>query len=151
MQPIKTILCPTDFSPCSRAALQLAMQLAKNLGAKLRLVHVFQLPYYTGMEDGLGMAMLTPDFIQALRAPGEQHVKTLLEECTKAGIDAEAEQIDGVPYAQLVALSEQVDLIVMGTHGRTGLPRLMLGSVAERVVRLSKCPVLTVPSPSEDK
>jgi len=61
------------------------------------------------------------------------------------GIKATAQDIDGVPHLQIAKLSEDADLVVMGTHGRTGLPRLLLGSVAERVVRLAHCPVITVP------
>ena len=129
----------------------MAIDFAKSLGAKIRLVHVFQLPYYAGMEDGLSIAVMTPDFLESLRAPGQKQVQAQLALCKQAGIDAQAEQIDGVPYAEIVALSEKADLVVMGTHGRTGLPRLMLGSVAERVVRMAKCPVLTVPGPSAKK
>ena len=151
MNPIKTILVPTDFSDCSSAALTMAIDFAKSLGAKIRLVHVFQLPYYAGMEDGLSVAVMTPDFLESLRAPGLKQVQAQLAQCKQAGVDAQAEQVDGVPYAEIVALSEKVDLVVMGTHGRTGLPRMMLGSVAERVVRMAKCPVLTVPVPSAKK
>jgi nucleotide-binding universal stress UspA family protein len=61
------------------------------------------------------------------------------------GIKAVAQDVDGVPHLQIAKSSEEADLVVMGTHGRTGLPRLLLGSVAERVVRLAHCPVITVP------
>jgi universal stress protein A len=142
---VQRILCPTDFSDCSRAALEVALDLAQRLGAELRLLHVFQLPQYVGFEDGLTMAAASTQLFTELRGKAEQQLRSALELCKRAGVAAVAEQIEGAPHAQIVNLSDGADLIVMGTHGRTGLPRLVLGSVAERVVRLAKCPVLTVP------
>ena len=142
---IKTILCPTDFSPSSRGALDFALDLAKRLGSELHLVHVFQLPYYVGWEDGVAMAAASVEFLEQMRKRGEEQLAAQLAVCKAAGVAARGEQIDGAPYLKIVELSASSDLVVMGTHGRTGLPRLMLGSVAERVVRLAKCPVITVP------
>jgi nucleotide-binding universal stress UspA family protein len=144
---IQHILCPIDFSAASRAALALALQLAKRVGADVRLVHVFQLPYYVGWEDGVTMAAASEQFLEQMRKRGEEQLAAQLAVCKAAGVSARAEQVDGAPYLKIVELSATADLVVMGTHGRTGLPRLMLGSVAERVVRLAKCPVITVPDP----
>jgi len=147
--PIKTILCPTDFSECSAAALGAAIELGKRLGARLQLVHVFQLPQYVGWEEGMAMVAASASFLDELRKQAEQQLQKQLESVKQAGVAAEAVLVDGVPFQQVIERSEKADLVVMGTHGRTGLPRLMLGSVAERVVRLSKCPVLTVPAPEK--
>jgi nucleotide-binding universal stress UspA family protein len=148
---IERILCPTDFSDCSRAALGLALELAQRLGASLRLVHVFQLPRYAGFEDGLAMTSASAGLFTDLRARADEQLRAEQERCRKASVTATAEQVEGVPYAEIVKLSSEADLVVMGTHGRTGLPRLVLGSVAERVVRLAKSPVLTVPAADQPK
>jgi len=144
---IKTILVPTDFSASSRGALGFALDLAKRLGAQVQLVHVFQLPYYVGWEDGVAMAAASVEFMEQMRKRGEEQLAVQTGVCKAAGVTARGEQVDGAPYLKIVELSAKVDLVVMGTHGRTGLPRLMLGSVAERVVRMAKCPVITVPEP----
>jgi nucleotide-binding universal stress UspA family protein len=142
---IKTILCPTDFSECSAAALRFAIALAQRLNAQIRLIHVLQFPYALGPEDGLGLAAGSAQLFEQLRARAEQDLQAQAEACHDAGVRASIEQLDGVPHTKIVDLSANADLIVMGTHGRSGLPRLILGSVAERVMRLAKCPVLTVP------
>jgi nucleotide-binding universal stress UspA family protein len=148
---IQRILCPTDFSDCSRAALGLALELAQRLGASIRLVHVLQLPRYAGFEDGLAMTAASTGLFTDLRARAEEQLRGEQQLCSNVSVTATAEQVEGVPYAEIVRLSAEADLVVMGTHGRTGLPRLVLGSVAERVVRLAKSPVLTVPAADQAK
>ena len=148
---VKRILCPTDFSECSRAALQLALQLAERLGASIRLVHVFQLPQYVGFEDGLTMTAASAQLFTDLRKRADEQLRAEHELCRVAKVPSTAEHVEGAPHAEIVKLSAEADLVVMGTHGRTGLPRLVLGSVAERVVRLAKCPVLTVPASEQAK
>lgn len=144
---IELILCPTDFSDCSRAAVEFARELAAQLGARLRLVHVFQLPQYVGWEDGMTLAAASAQFLTDLRARADADLRQVAQRCRDAGVQTEAELVEGVPYQQIAQMSESADLVVMGTHGRTGLPRVVLGSVAERVVRLAKCPVVSVPAP----
>jgi nucleotide-binding universal stress UspA family protein len=148
MMTIKTILCPVDFSDCSNAALGFAIELARLLGARLRLLHVFQLPYL-GWDEGMTMTAASAELMQVLQQRADHELKKQLERCRSAGVETVAEQVDGVPHHKIAEQSEQADLLVMGTHGRSGLPRLMLGSVAERVVRSAKCPVLTVPAPEK--
>ena len=143
---VKRILCATDFSDCSRAALDLAIELGKRLGASIRILHVFQLPQYVGFEDGLTMTAASAELFADLRKRADEQVRAELERCKSAGVQATVEVKDGVPYGEISKLSAEADLLIMGTHGRTGLPRFVLGSVAERVVRLAKCPVLTVPA-----
>jgi nucleotide-binding universal stress UspA family protein len=151
MADMQTILVPTDFSSCSEAALTLATSLAKQLGGTVRLLHVFQLPFYVGWEDGPAAMAATSEFLGELKERAKEKLDAAVAECKAAGVEATAEQVEGAPHARVVDLSKDVDLIVMGTHGRTGLPRLVLGSVAERVVRMAECPVITVPDPAGEE
>jgi nucleotide-binding universal stress UspA family protein len=148
MKAIKTILCPTDFSECSAAALGFAIELAQRLHAQIHLVHVFQFPYAMGLEDGLGMAAGSAQLFEQLRTRVDEDLRVQAEACRGAGVTVRVEQLDGSPHAKIVEASGSADLIVMGTHGRSGLPRLILGSVAERVMRMAKCAVVTVPAPA---
>ena len=147
MLTIKTILCPTDFSECSAAALEFAIELARRLNARIQLIHVFQFPYAMGLEDGLGMAAGSAQLFEQLRARADQDLHAQAEACRSAGITVSVDQLDGAPHRKIVDASASADLIVMGTHGRSGLPHMILGSVAERVVRLARCAVITVPAP----
>ncbi len=146
MSTIKTILCPTDFSECSDAALRAAAELASRLGARIQLVHVFQVPIYVGWEDGPAALATTAQFLDESRQRATARLAELCKTNADQGIAIESKQVDGLPHQKIAELSEHADLVVMGTHGRTGLPHLMLGSVAERVVRSAKCPVMTVPA-----
>jgi nucleotide-binding universal stress UspA family protein len=142
MLPIHTILHPTDFSEPSDNAFHLACALARDYNAKLILLHVAVLT-----SGVYGEALIPPPSpiaeeeelarrLQQLRPPNPSiSVEHLLEE--------------GAPAAEILRVAEDhhVDLIVMGTHGRTGLRRLLMGSVAEQVVRKARCPVLTVKLP----
>jgi nucleotide-binding universal stress UspA family protein len=147
MLRVSKILCPVDFSDTSKAALRFAVELADRFGAQLTLLHVYQPPAYQ-FPDGVIMA--GPEVLNDL----ETQVDNALDRWK-----LEAEQIGHVPIATQSAIggthSEIIrvageggyDLIVMGTHGRTGIRHALLGSVAERVVRHAGCPVLTVRSP----
>jgi nucleotide-binding universal stress UspA family protein len=131
------ILFPTDFSTLSDAALKHATVLARDMGAKLLIVHVEEPPAAYGTGE-MYYGIPDPD-VPALRNMLEAVVppdRTVLYE---------HRMITGDPADEIVALAEQekADLIVMGTHGRTGLGRLLMGSVAEAVVRRARCPVFT--------
>jgi nucleotide-binding universal stress UspA family protein len=137
----KRILCPVDFSDYSRAAAALAASLAKESGAELILLHSADTPiaYATDEEEGLDESLNAELQVKlaAIPLPPEtQQVRRLVVEG-----DAGAAILD-------VARDERVDLIVISSHGRTGLSRLLLGSVAEYVVRNAACPVLTLKSPN---
>ena len=144
---IARILCPTDFSECSQAALDLALDMAKRVDADVHLLHVFQYPPYLGWEEGMTMAAASIQLMQELRERVDNQLEELVERCSRAGVRASAEQVDGAPFSKIAEASAKADLVVMGSHGRTGLPRLFLGSVAERVVRLARSPVISVPAP----
>jgi len=145
MTRFERILVPTDFSPASDAALEYARTLAQQFGSSLNLVHVFEDPFTSGAFVGDGTVMMPLDLRETLlESAGAQlaerhqaHVATLPKSSTDLLIGSGAKSI--VEHAQ----QTHADLIVMGTHGRTGLPHLLIGSVAERVVRTATCPVLT--------
>ena len=145
MARFERILVPTDFSPASDAALEYARTLARQFGSALNLMHVFEDPFTSGAFVGDGTVMMPMDLRDALLESARAqlaerhaaHAATLPTASTDLLIGTGARSI--VEHAQ----KTHADLIVMGTHGRTGLPHLLLGSVAERVVRTATCPVLT--------
>lgn len=143
MLPIRAILHPTDFSEQSAYAFQLACSLARDHGATLVMLHVAPPPQMLSYE---GMP-LTP----ALPVGYNQQLEDRLRQVrpTDPNIRVEYFLGEGAPSAEIVRVAQEFpcDLVVMGTHGRTGLGRLLMGSVAEQVVRRAPCPVLTVKSP----
>jgi universal stress protein A len=137
------IIFPTDFSHCGDAALRMATSLARDSGAKLLIVHVEEPPVaYGGGEMYYGV----PD-------PASEDLWRMLREVvpTDPAVPFEHRLITGDPSSAIARLAEeeQADMIIMGTHGRTGLTRLLMGSVAEAVVRRAPCPVLTYKQPAE--
>jgi len=143
MAEIKRILCPIDFSETSEHALRYAIDLASRLGADVRMVHAYQLPTYA-LPDGALLAR--PDFVAELTTELQKQMDELTHRYSGHGVDLEGKVVEGLAFSEVnrVAKEEKADLIVMGTHGRTGMKHLLLGSVAERVVRTAEIPVLTV-------
>lgn len=141
---IGTILVPIDFSPSAEEAMAWAMDLARRYGASLIVAHVLQPVAWPASPDGL---MLTPtDLLATTRRELDASLERTRASIEAAGIAAKAELLDGTTAAEIAALARRAGahLIVMGTHGRTGLQHALLGSVAEKVVRTAPCPVLTV-------
>lgn len=139
--PVKTILMPTDFSPYSDRALNYGATLAKRLGAKVILMHVIEsFPY--SVTDTLNIVKHT----EALRKIAGTLLENSSEGLREQGLAVQTYLAEGTAYREIVkkAGQEGVEMIVMGSHGRTGVERLIMGSVAEKVVRLARCPVLTV-------
>jgi nucleotide-binding universal stress UspA family protein len=139
---VNRILFPTDFSHASDAALTLATSLARDSGATLMIVHVEEPPMaYGGGELYYGELN-----------PARRELRRMLEEIrpTDPIVNCEHHLINGAPAGALVqlAMEKDADLIVMGTHGRTGIMRILMGSVAEAVVRRATCPVLTYREPA---
>jgi universal stress protein A len=147
MQPkIRKILVPLDFSPPSDHALTYAKALAAEFGASLHVLHVIEDRLMTGpwpVEVYLGEL---PRLREGLIKDAESRTLDCLKAIEKSGIQATGEVLIGGPFQTIVdlALTSGVDLIVMGTHGRTGITHLLIGSVAERVIRHAPCPVLVV-------
>jgi nucleotide-binding universal stress UspA family protein len=142
VSPIRTILHPTDFSGPSGLAFQTACALARDCGARLVVLHVAEFPANvypeaTRHEDPALRHPALWDKVRQLRPPSPE----VPVEHRLAGGDAAAEVVRAAREAGS-------DLIVMGTHGRSGLKHLLMGSVAERVVRQAPCPVLTVKAPA---
>lgn len=141
MLTIRTILHPTDFSECSSYAFQVACSLARDHGARLVLVHV------------TSSVVITAPFVTIPPEPvdiREQLQKELAAlQPSEPGIQIDRHVREGDPGREILSLAQEIhaDLIVMGTHGRTGLGRLLVGSVAEQVLRKAVCPVLTVKPP----
>lgn len=134
-------LVPTDFSEDAEQALAYAIALGQQLQARLTLLHVIHdLPIGAG-----DMAAALPyEYMQEIETGVQQSMEGLLDRVRDAGLEGDVAIVHGVPFQAIVdaAQDRQVDLIIMGTHGRTGLPHVLLGSVAEKVVRLASCPVL---------
>jgi universal stress protein A len=144
----KTILVPHDFSSSANHAVAIARDEAKAHGAKMILLHVIDLPFSLKPEtvivpDDTGAPINVRDY--AVRQ-AEDHLADLAARVAKDGVTATTFIRLGKPEDEIVkfAVENKVDLIAMGTHGRTGLAHMLVGSVAERVVRTSKCPVLTI-------
>lgn len=138
------ILHPTDFSECAEQARAQAIRLARALGAEIILFHVaVETPLYA---EGMLAAGTVQKVYDAQRKWAEEALEARAAETRAAGVPARWKLTAGVPFDAIVqgAEEEGADMIVMGTHGRRGLEGLLLGSVANRVIRLAGCPVLTV-------
>jgi nucleotide-binding universal stress UspA family protein len=150
MAAMRSILHPTDFSPASTPAFRKALELAKALRGQLALVHILSpvvIPVM-GAETYIPAAMYD-EIERTARDAAGRHLKRLAARARQAGVRTSTRLIDGVPVAERIvraARAQRADMIVMGTHGRTGVTRLVLGSVASRVVATASCPVLTVRS-----
>ena len=142
---IKKILVPTDFSPPSEQAVRYAAMMAKRFKAQLILLHVNE-PYPYSVTD----SMVLVDHSRALKKIAERLLAGQRDRIASQGLRVMAHLAVGSPYQEIIrrAKRDRVQLIVVGTHGRTGVEHLLLGSVAERIVRLAPCPVLTVQASS---
>ena len=140
---IHTILVPTDFSDGAGVALERAEELARSTAGELVLLHVHE-EYPIMPLDGT--VMVPPGLDLELRAALEKALEEKVVAVRKHGVAVRGLTVSGTAHVQIdaVAAREKADLIVMGTHGRRGLGRLVLGSVAERVARTTKVPVLVV-------
>jgi universal stress protein A len=141
---IRHILAPTDFSDSSKKAISDALELAQTFGAKLSLLHIVELPPYP--IEGFVPPTMGADLLGDLERQATAKLAQVLPEAQGATIEVTRAVTTGSPPRKIVETAEaaDVDLIVMATHGRTGLSHLLIGSVAERVVRTAPCPVLTI-------
>jgi nucleotide-binding universal stress UspA family protein len=143
----KRILCPIDFSDASRVALETACELARRFDATLALFHAYPVPGYT-FPDGSFVA--SAKMLDELADQAKRHLDEWKAMAETAGVKGvETATAVGEPAHEIVeyAARQAADLLVLGTHGRTGLTHALMGSVAERVVRKAPCPVLTVRPP----
>ena len=143
---VKNILVPTDFSAASEAAVRYAYELALALGARLHVLHVLENPF----APGAFMEMYSPppsDYFTELERQSDQKLRASLTEEQKARTGAVLTNRLGVPSSEILdRLDEEprIDLVVMATHGRGGVARLVMGSVTDKVIRAAPCPVLTL-------
>jgi universal stress protein A len=145
MSRVKRLLVPTDFSPTSDIAFNYALDMAAREGASIRLLHVIEdASFAAAYPDGLFVEL--PGLREKLITEARKHLDAAVTACASTQVAATSQVLVGPPASCITAEADAcgTDLIVMGTHGRTGFAHLMLGSVAERVLRTAQCPVLTV-------
>jgi nucleotide-binding universal stress UspA family protein len=145
MSQFRRILYASDFSPASRPAFRRALGLARANRASLTIVHVYSI-IIPMMGEGYATPQVYDKWMADVRGDAQRRVGRLVAQARKSGVRAKGLALEGIPHDRIVraARSTRADLIVLGTHGRTGLGRVFLGSVAARVVTLAPCPVLTV-------
>jgi nucleotide-binding universal stress UspA family protein len=142
MVAFENILVPTDFGPSAELALEFAIDLSEKYGSTLTLVHTYEIPAYVYE----GMTLSAIDLLTPLRLAAERQFDETLAATRRRVPGTKGVLAVGVPWQEIqkAAVEEHADLIVMGTHGRRGLAHLLLGSVAEKTLRGSPVPVLTV-------
>lgn len=145
MIKLKKILYPTDFSESSLEALKYAVSLAQEFKARLVVMHVVNEQIFS---EGLNLPRLAaPEALeQELGAEAARRMRTLIPAAERAALDVEQVILRGMPFLEIIryAKANEVDLIVIGTHGRSGMEHIIFGSTAEKVVRKAPCPVLSV-------
>lgn len=141
---IKTILFPTDFSQGARAAMEYAVSMAKDCQAKLILLYVIQ--DISIAEWYIPSSLSAADLVEDMQKSAAKEMDKWQAEAKQHLKDVEALVLRGVPFVEIIktAKDKKADMIVIGTHGRTGIDHMLFGSTAEKVVRKSHCPVLTV-------
>lgn len=142
---VEQVLCPTDFSIFSSRALRHATALARRFEARLTVLHV--IPYVVPYGSGLPYYLPAPTVASpAMRQHADEEMRRFVEPAVDAPVPVRMEIREGDPWREIQSLAEELpaDLVVMGTHGRGGFEHLLLGSVAEKLLRRSPCPVLTV-------
>jgi nucleotide-binding universal stress UspA family protein len=149
-EDIRRILCPTDFSEFSDMAFRYALSIAQHYRGKLFVEHVVE--SWQHPEAAFVPAHYYVEFRSHLLRKGQEELQKFVENHANNGIRPEPVVDQGIAADSILAFAEaqEVDLIVMGTHGRRGFDRLMVGSVTERVLRKASCPVLAVHKPSRD-
>jgi len=146
MTTVRQVLCATDFSPASQPAWQAAQRLGRLFGAEVVLVHV--MPLIPIPIEGYFPPRMYQEMVDGARREAEAGLDGWLGPAREAGLKVRGRLAEGAPAGRIleVAREENSDLVVVGTHGRTGLGRVLLGSVADRLVRTASGPVLTVRS-----
>jgi nucleotide-binding universal stress UspA family protein len=141
---VKTLLVPVDFSETSEAALEYAVELAQKLGARLVVMHAYELPVY-GFPDG---ALVASAEVATRVMTGAQEGLEVMVQRYRGAIKGKLDTVlrQGVPWEEVRSVAEEIgaDMIIIGTHGRQGIARALIGSVAEKIIRTSTRPVLTI-------
>jgi nucleotide-binding universal stress UspA family protein len=150
---IRSILLPTDFSECGNYALSYATSLARRFGASIICLHVIETMVPTVGYSGMAEPLPIADITEQLEDSAERELPRLAECDECAGLEVEELIVHGEASSEIVrvAREREVDLVVISSHGRTGLGRMLFGSTAEAVVRHASCPVLVVKPPQEEE
>lgn len=144
---LRRILVPTDFSAHTEPALALAIELAKAHGATLHLLHAYELPASVAIAYGVA---IPPTVWEGVEEAAAQQLEETAQRVKQAGVEVTTHLVTGpAPDAIAEDATEHGDLIVMATRGLTGLKHVLLGSVAERTLRIARCPVLTIRSDAD--
>lgn len=152
MIAIKNVLVATDFSAPSDTALNYARAMARSFGATLHVLHVFE-PLWITSADVVGGGVALATMIQGLEDTARKQLEEAVTEEDRRELHATSAMVTSESPAREIANyahDQKVDLVVIGTHGRSGISRMLIGSVAEKVVRLAPCPVLTVHHPEHE-
>ncbi|HEX8793608.1 MAG TPA: universal stress protein [Polyangiaceae bacterium] len=147
MAGFRRILVATDFTETSNRAIEAALELATRLGASLTLMHAYEIPVL-GVPDGALVA--TPELAVRLSEAARIALDSTLKRVEGRGVRVDGVLREGVAWEEIDRVADEIDadVIVIGTHGRRGLARALLGSVAENVIRTTYRPVLTIHGPS---
>jgi nucleotide-binding universal stress UspA family protein len=148
---LRRILCPVDFSTHSDHAMRYAAALAGKFGSELTLLHVVA-PVVAALPGEAALQDLVQANTEEIEAACRERLDKMVGELAAQGMNVACRVLNGVPYLEIIryAQESETDLIVLGTHGRTGIAQLLIGSVAERVVRKAPCPVLTIKHPEHE-
>jgi nucleotide-binding universal stress UspA family protein len=143
---LRRVLFPTDFSSNSQSALEVACALAGQFQAELHILHVLQDVVFQGVPDPTGVYGLPANYDDRVRESAERALTELPGPSRTDAARVVRALRKGSPFTEIVQYAREtgIDLIVMGTHGRSGISHMLLGSVAEKVVRAAECPVMTV-------
>ena len=149
MLTLRQILVPVDFTETSDRALAYAVEFARRFDASITVIHAYQIPVY-GFPDG---AYITAaDVAAQLSTAAQARLEAIVDSQKLANVPMSGILRDGVAWEEINAVAQDIkaDLIIIGTHGRRGLARALLGSVAENVIRTAKIPVLVINGPREE-
>ncbi len=143
---VTRILCPTDFSPAADAAIDAAVAIAERFGARVELLHVWAPPVTAALDAAI---IPTPEQIVAYTGALEESLAKAAARLPLPKDRVDRHLVQGIAWRDTIEFAEKkgFDLVVMSTHGRTGVAHFVMGSVTERVVRSAKVPVLVVPAP----
>lgn len=143
----KNILVPTDGSEFTKPAIDRAIELAKAVGGSITAIYVIDHTVF----GNIPMDSSVTSVYDMMNKEGHEATAYVRDLCAKNGVEAKELIVEGAPVKSIVSVSGDYDIIVMGTLGRTGFAKLMMGSVAERVVRYSYCPVMVIRAPEDVK
>jgi nucleotide-binding universal stress UspA family protein len=155
MLKLERILVPVDFTERSRRAVEYAVELAQLTRASVRIFHVWQIPpLTTATVAAEHYQPLPPETVDAIRREASRNMEIFIGSLTlpqRLAIHVELQAGDPASAIENAIDAHAIDLVVMGTHGRRGLSRFFLGSVAEKVMRTARCPILTIRMPSDEE